>query len=114
MFAHEHRIHHEWKLEVPGQFSYCLDNLPIAERSGFGGTGRDIGDDSTNLLGHQIRKHALDPVDAHSVLNGEERDHGLAIYAELMESFEIRLNARTAAGIGPGDGEGNVHGLRLA
>ena len=48
----------------------------------------------------------LDARDAQRVLDGEKRDDGLAVDAELVEGLEVGLDARAAAGVGSGDRQG--------
>jgi hypothetical protein len=67
-----------------------------------------------DLLGYQRWIEGLNPRNPGGVLNRNQRNRRRAEHSELMESFEIGLNACAAAGIGTGDAQRDGdHGLTL-
>ncbi len=71
----------------------------------------EIFEDSVDLLSDERGVQYFYAGNAGGVLNGYQRDDGGAVDAELVESFEVGLNARAAGGVGAGDGEAMGRGL---
>ncbi len=107
MLADHDGIDHQRKFELCGGAGDGFDDGAIAQRSRLGGVGRDIFEHGVELLQDELRLQALDAIDAHRVLHGQQREDSLAVDSELVEGFEIGLNASPAAGIRAGDRQGD-------
>src|SRR5262249_4083554 len=107
VFADHHGVDNEGAMEARGFFGYCFDDSAGSERAGFDGCRRDVLDDGADLLAHQLRGDTLDAIDADGGLDGQERDDRGSGDAEWMKGFEVRRDARAAAGVRAGNGEGD-------
>ncbi len=83
-----------------------------AQSTGLGGVRWQVLKNGVDLFGHQPGIKRLNARQAGGVLDGEQSDRGGAIDPELVERFEVGLNARSSAGVRAGDGEGNRDHVR--
>ena len=96
MLADHHRIHNQRELEIGSGFCHGLDNSPVAQSARLGGIGRYVIQNRTELMQDQYRAYELHLLHLNGVLHREQCDHGFAIYAHLMKSFEVGLNSGAA------------------
>ena len=87
-----------------GNFTY---HSGVGEHSGFHRGRPQIAHDRVELRADQVDVYRTPRGDAECVLCGYGGDDRRPVDAEAMERLEIGLNARTTAGIGPGNGEGD-------
>src|SRR6185312_12415893 len=116
MFANHDRIHNQWKLKRLRETGDCPYLRGVAQRSSLRGLRRNVVQNCLNLLKNQVWRQDFDARNSARVLDGYQRDRRLAINAKLMKRFEVRLDARSAARVGTGDGQcdGRLHAFRMA
>jgi hypothetical protein len=105
VLAHHDRIDDQREFERLSQRRDDFNDLDGSQRAGFGGGRRNIGDDGLDLCGDERRLQRVDQRDSLRVLHRHQSHDGFAVDAELMEGFEIGLDAGAAAWVGTRDGE---------
>ncbi len=98
------------QVEVRDRVRHRLDQLGGPEHAALDRMRRQVVGNGLDLLHDQLDAERLPAADADGVLRGDRRDDAGAEDAELMEGLEIGLDSRAAAGIGPRDREGDLHG----
>lgn len=104
--GNHHRIHDQvgdvlW-LQHRG---YCFDDRGRTEHAGLHSGDVEIVEDGVDLGGDDRGRQFKDVRDFFRILGRNRRDHRHGEDAVCGHGFDVSLNARASAGVGPGDGE---------
>jgi hypothetical protein len=102
VLADHHRVDDEWEWEARGDAGYRFEDFEIAQGAQLGGMWRNVFDDGLYLGDYEIRGQVVDSLHTFCVLDGDQRDCGFAVDAELVEGFEVGLDSGAAARIRAG------------
>jgi hypothetical protein len=80
-----------------------VDRLHGPEHADLHGVDADVLGDLSHLLHDDLRRDRMHRAHADRVLRGDRRDRGHPVDAAGGERLEVRLDAGSPAGIGPGD-----------
>ena len=105
MLTDHHRIDNQGKCELRGGAGDGFHDGAVAQGPRLDGSRRNVLENGVQLREDELRRQALDAVDAYRVLDSEKRDDGFAVNSELVERFEVSLDASPAAGVRAGDGQ---------
>lgn len=82
-----------------------MNDPGIGEHAGFHCRRSQVAHDRVELGANQVTVYRTPRRDAEGVLCGDRGENRRSKNAETVERLEVALNARTTAGVGPGDGE---------
>ena len=103
--GHHHRVHHHVLGAVLPQFLGDDANEPRrGHHAHLYGVGADVLEHGVNLLAQKGRLHLQNVGDAQGVLHGQRGDGAHGVHAVYRHGFQIRLDARPAAGVASGYG----------
>src|SRR5437867_3060292 len=99
MLADHDRIHNERKRESKRGRGDGFHDRAIAQRPRLRRLRRNVVKYGVQLVEDPLRSQALYAIDALRILDREHCEDSLAVDAELVEGFEISLDASPATGI---------------
>ena len=106
--GHHHRVHHQGSKPVLlDRPRHQLDDLPAAQHPGLRGGGPEVGDDVVDLGADDVQRELGVVAHAHGALGGHGGDRAGPVHAQGGERLEVGLDARAAARVRAGDGEGD-------
>lgn len=103
--THAYRVHHQGKTSVRQAVGHRSDDGGGKQHAGFRGVDGKARQHGLQLQGHKGRVRGVDARHPQAVLGGKGGNDAHAVCPEHGDGFQIGLNARASAGIGPGDGQ---------
>ena len=103
VFADQNWIDNDRHFDVFQSSTDRFGNRGRSHGSSFNNKRWDVGQNSVDLVNHQLGRHRFHSADTNRILNRQQRHGRHSVHAHLLKRFQVRLQTRAAAGVGTGD-----------